>query len=69
MKTMNLDEFADYKVDAIVNTNGEVIILFGHYNGTCNYREEIKDSDTFPTPLKFLIVKATEHWMECSKDE
>lgn len=53
---MNLDEFADYTIEADIVNGG---LLFKHR--ICSHSEQLEIDKA---PLKFLMMKATEHHME-----
>lgn len=60
MLNLNLDDFADYVVEAI-SIGIDANLRFKHR--TCGYEEILPlGSDEFP--LKYLMVKATEHHLE-----
>jgi hypothetical protein len=58
---MNLDDFADYRLVALDTSPGG--LLFQHMR--CGHTELLELDEV---PVKFLMVKATEHHMEKHSD-
>jgi hypothetical protein len=59
---MNLDDFADYWVWE----DGDIPqITLRHNKKSCDYwQDQLETSETLGANLKYLMIKATEHYME-----